>query len=549
MIQSTNISTAGIEAKVASLISKSKETSVSHSDLMELVELIEELEKREEFSGFMKRFQPGTPYSVEHLPKHKACMDGTAKYREMLLLGANRSGKTELGAVICAILATGQYPEWYDGVMFDGPVDIWAVGKTGQTTRDTVQRALMGPPGAEGTGMIPKDCIGKKTALQGTPGAYDTVQVLHKSGKWSTISFKSYKQEVHSFFGTKRHFVWLDEPAPELIYNECLLRTAKIDNNPINGREGGRLLHTITPKEGLTRLLADYLANCDLLAGTERVEGIEKAVALMEMEDGVEPLSKTEKFEKQARGKHRGCVGISWDDIPWLDETTKLELLESTPPQLREVVSRGIPALGDGAVYPLPLKDILLRPNETFQIPAYYKKVYGMDVGWNRTAAVFGAIDPDSGILYIYDVHYVEHQPPEVHAARIKQIAGNWMVGAIDPASKLSSVDGDTALRKYRQLGLRLIEADNAVETGIATVTSMMVQGRLKFFPHTTGKLQNEYILYRREEGKIVKKDDHAMDALRYLVMSMKHAQSTPAGSTGIPGLGQTTKSGRRYNV
>ena len=34
-----------------------------------------------------------------------------------------------------------------------------------------------------------------------------------------------------------------------------------------------------------------------------------------------------------------------WDDVPHLEERTKTELLESTPPHLRDARSKGIPSL------------------------------------------------------------------------------------------------------------------------------------------------------------------------------------------------------------
>lgn len=541
------LSNAGLEAKVTSLISKSKDSSVSNSDLIELLTLMKELEDRDEYSGFAKRFQPNTPYSLDCLPKHKAFMDATRTYRELLLLGGNRSGKTQLGAIICAILATGRYPEWWTGIRFDGPVNIWACGKTAQTTRETVQEALMGSAGNIGTGMLPKDCIGKIVKLSGTPGAIDTVEVLHTSGKWSTIGFKSYKQDTPSFYGTARHLVWLDEPCPEDIYNECLIRTAVLGTKPDGYLVEGRLIHTITPKEGLTRLLADFLASCDLLEGTQRIAGIDKAVAMMHMEDGGIEAA-VSSLEKIKASHHRATIAIGWDDIPWMSEQTKSEILESTPPHLRETVSQGVPSVGDGAVYSTPLSSLIMKPEDVFKIPAHYKKIFGMDVGWNRTAAVFGAIDPDTGVLYIYAEHYVSHQPPEVHAQRIKDIAGDWMVGAIDPASKVTTPDGKDLLTTYRRLGLRLREANNAVESGIMKVESMMLAGKLKFFPHTTRNLQNEYLIYRRDDNKIVKEDDHAMDALRYLVSRLEFARPMPSNDPSIAMLSRAPAQ-RRYNV
>jgi len=521
-----------LEARVTTLISKSKESSVSNSDLYELLQLIEEMEKREEYSGLAKRFKPDTPYSIVNLPKHKAFFDATKWYREILLLGGNRSGKTQSGAYILAAAATGLYPDWWDGVRFDGPINAWAVGKTGQTTRDTVQEALMGPVGAEGTGLIPLHCIGKKVRLPGTPNAYDTVEVLHTSGKWSTIGFKSYKQDTPSFYGTARHLVWLDEPAPEDIYNECLIRTSVLP-----GGGEGRIIHTITPKEGLTRLLADFLSKCDLLAGTEKIQGIDKAAAMMALEGGSSKDALTILYGDEAKGvktaHHRAAIAIGWDDIPWMSDDAKREILDSTPPHLRATVSQGIPTVGDGAVYRIPLEMVVLNQNQTFVIPPHYKKIYGMDVGWNRTAAVFGALDPDTDTLYIYAEHYVEHQPPEVHAARIKGIAQDWMPGAIDPAAgKSKDAYGDDLLKMYQKLGLRVRAANNSVESGIMKVSSMLTQGKLKFFPNTYN-LQNEYLTYHRDDGNIVKENDHALDALRYLVVSLPWAKPTPA-STAI---------------
>lgn len=506
--------------------------SVSHADLAELMAIMEELEKRKEFSGIDKWFQPDTPYSIHNLPKHKAFLAATLPYREMLLLGGNRSGKTTLGGYICAVLATGLYPDWWTGIRFDGPVNLWACGKTGQSTRDTVQRTLMGPVGSWGTGMIPAHLIGRKTRAKGTSDLLDIVEVTHVSGKVSTIGFKTYKQGAPSFYGTAQHLVWLDEPCPEDIYNECLIRTAVLGTDRDGKKVEGRLVSTLTPKEGMTRLLADYLAGCDLLEGTERIEGIEKAAAMIAFEEArlggdAIKIDYGDSTKGVKAKKHRGTIAIGWDDIPWMSEEAKKEILESTPLHLRATVSQGIPSVGDGAVYTIPLSDVIMKKEDVFPIPAHFRKMYGMDVGWNRTAAVFGAVDPDTDVLYIYGEHYVEHQPPEVHAARIKAVAQDWMIGAIDPASKTSSKDGTSFLSDYRRLGLKLKEANNAVDAGIMKVQSMLAQGKLKFFP-STPNLQNEYLLYRRDEGKIVKEDDHAIDALRYLVMSLQYARPTP---------------------
>jgi hypothetical protein len=61
----------------------------------------------------------------------------------------------------------------------------------------------------------------------------------------------------------------------------------------------------------------------------------------------------------------------------------------------REARTRGIPSLG-GAIFPVPESDITVKP---FELPPYYRHAYGLDVGWNRTAAIWGALDPETDVL------------------------------------------------------------------------------------------------------------------------------------------------------
>jgi hypothetical protein len=70
--------------------------------------------------------------------------------------------------------------------------------------------------------------------------------------------------------------------------------------------------------------------------------------------------------------------------------------------------------------------------------------------------------------------------------------------------------------------GLKLILAMNAVEAGIFNVWDRLQSGRLKIFKSCT-QLQREYGLYHRnDDGKVVKSNDHLLDAMRYLVVSDK---------------------------
>jgi len=221
-----------------------------------------------------------------------------------------------------------------------------------------------------------------------------------------------------------------------------------------------------------------------------------------------------------AESKH--TVQLGWDDVPHLDEQTKRDLLQSMPPYLRDARSKGIPSLGTGAIYPIPLEEVTCKP---FAIPAFWKRGYGFDVGWDRTAAIWGAEDPTDGTLYAYAEHYMGHQIPAVHVLAIKA-RGDWIMGAIDPSSRQRQVEaGRQLFVTYQTLGLHLVNAVTAVDEGLDEVWSRLATGRLRLFT-TLANTQVEYRNYRREErGKdgrvvVVKKLDHLMDALRYLVMT-----------------------------
>lgn len=208
---------------------------------------------------------------------------------------------------------------------------------------------------------------------------------------------------------------------------------------------------------------------------------------------------------------------ITWDDVPHLSEEQKTTLIAAIPPHLRDARTKGVPQLGAGAIYPVPESEIVCEP---FQIPDWYRQAYGLDVGWNRTAVVWGALDPEGDVLYLTAEHYRGRAEPFEHAQAIVA-KGDWIPGVIDPASKgRAQADGAQLLETYRQLLPLLQQADNSVEAGLYDVWVRLSTGRLKVFK-TLQNFLSEYRIYRRDEkGHIVKENDHLCDALRYLCRS-----------------------------
>ena len=209
----------------------------------------------------------------------------------------------------------------------------------------------------------------------------------------------------------------------------------------------------------------------------------------------------------------RFLVQASWSDVPHLTEEAKASLLASLPAYQRDARTKGIPVLGSGAVYPVPDSDIVVPDIE---IQKHWPRCFGMDVGWNRTAVCWLALNRDTDVLYMYAEHYRGEAEPVIHAEAVKA-RGSWIRGAIDPSSRgRGQADGRALIGMYRDLGLDLTEADNSVETGIYELLTRMTSGRLKVFQSCQNFLA-EFRLYRRDEkGRIVKDRDHLCDALRY---------------------------------
>lgn len=212
----------------------------------------------------------------------------------------------------------------------------------------------------------------------------------------------------------------------------------------------------------------------------------------------------------------RYVVTAGWSDTPHISPEAAAELAKSFPPNERDARMRGIPSLGSGAIYPVPESEIVVEP---FKLPYYWKFVYALDVGWKRTAALWAALDTENDIAYFVSEHYRAQAEPPIHAEAIKA-RGAWMPGVIDPAARgRSQKDGEALFTTYRDLGLRLSPANNAVEAGIYEMWTRLSTGRLKVFSTCVNFLA-EYRIYRRDEhGKIVKENDHEMDCARYICL------------------------------
>lgn len=460
----------------------------------QLAKVLDEIELRQKYNKRDSFFPKEGPLSRDHYTKQIEFMSSGVNHSQRAFIAPNRSGKTLTGAFELTCHVTGEYPSWWEGRVFSEPVFAWAASVSNEATKNILQFELLGSNMDIGSGMVPKDKIVRVVKKPGVADAVETVYIKHNTGGLSRIDFKSYEQGRDTFQGTKKHVIWLDEePTDYGIFTECLTRTASACKDGTNGL----IYCTFTPLFGLSDVVLSFL-----------------------------PDGKFPEHGEHPEFKHKYVVNLSWEDVPHLSKEWQAEALASYSPHERDARSRGIPALGSGAIYPYLEYSIVVDP---FEIPVYWPKAYGLDVGWNRTAAIWGAMDPASKQIYLFSEHYQGEAAPAIHASAIKA-RGEWITGTIDPKSEnRSQADGIRLIDLYKNEGLDLIDADNSVESGIYKVGQMLASGQLKVFS-TLRNWLSEYRVYRRDEkGKIIKKNDHLMDATRYLLVTgMDYAEAQP---------------------
>lgn len=219
------------------------------------------LEDREKYGRFEALFPDEGPLRRDLYTKHLEFFRAGALYRERCFMAGNRVGKTIAGTYESVCHLTGNYPEWWEGRRFNGPVKVWAAGKTNETTRDIIQVELLGNITfsgqrklVDGAGLIHREALGMDPGQMswkaGVADLVDTIKVQHKSGGWSELGLKSYQQGRGSFEGTARHVIWFDEEPPMDVYGEALMRTATTK---------GLIMLTFTPLEGMSDVVQEFL--------------------------------------------------------------------------------------------------------------------------------------------------------------------------------------------------------------------------------------------------------------------------------------------------
>jgi PBSX family phage terminase large subunit len=228
------------------------------------------------------------------------------------------------------------------------------------------------------------------------------------------------------------------------------------------------------------------------------------------------------------------------DDNPVLTEEYKDELKSSYSGVFYDRYILGKWVLAEGMVY--DEYDPGLHLFDKMELPEGWVRVRAIDYGYtNPFVCLWGAIDYD-GRLYIYDEHYQPRMLIKEHADAVKARGGAYAWTVADHDAQ------DNA--EMRNQGVQTKNAKKDVIEGIQKVKARMkVQGdgfpRL-FISRACRNLVKELGLYswaspkmgRSELEEPVKANDHAMDALRYMVMEIDkgsgRVSAVPMGAIGL---------------
>src|SRR5215831_53302 len=409
-----------------------------------------------------------------------------ATHRERLLMAGNQLGKTLAGGFEAAMHATGRYPDWWKGRRFDRPTIGWACGVTGEVVRDTVQRVLVGRSGSIGTGAIPKDALGELVTARGIADLLDTIKVNHVSGGQSIIGLKSYLSGREKFQGETLDWVWFDEEPPADIYTEGLTRT-NIGNNPV--------WMTFTPLLGMSEVVRRFL---------------------------------------QEKSEDRHVTSMTIDDVEHYTAEEKQRIIASYPKHELEARTKGIPVLGSGRIFPVEETKIAIEHRD---FPSHWPRIGGMDFGWDHPFAACELVwDRDTDTAYVARCYRLKEATPIEHAAALRpwgrELRWSW---PRDGKRETLEGAGIALAEQYRAQGLNMLnehaqfeDGSVSVEAGLMAMLTRMQMGKLKVFKHLNDWFE-EFRLYHRKDGKVVKEGDDLMAATRYGIMMLRFASTKAA--------------------
>ena len=441
--------------------------------LIKLKKIDDEINRRKKNNKLLE-------YNAGRVKHKKQILFHKCLKRNRWVFGGNRSGKTQCGAVEAIWLARGNHPYRKNRKNCEG----WVVSLSQQVQRDVAQDKILY--------YLNPDWIFDIVMLSGRKdspksGVIDYILVKNVFGGISKIGFKTCDQGREKFQGTSLDWVWFDEEPPLDIYLECRMRVLD---------KVGDIFGTMTPLKGLTWVYDKIYLN-----------------------DGNDP--------------EIWCEEMEWADNPYLDKA-EIDSLSSVL-SADELESRryGKFCAKGGLVY--SEFDVSTHIIEPFCVPREWFDKISIDPGLhNPLSCHWYAVDYD-GNVYVIDEHYEAGQTLEYHTNKIKEKCRNlgWPTNfngrydaLIDSAANQKTLASNKSVSElFVENGINVnTNVNKDLLSGISRVKSYLKNSKnevkLYIFSNCVNMIREIKGYFWGNGDLPVKRDDHAMDELRYYIMS-----------------------------
>src|SRR5262249_25114844 len=349
----------------------------------------------------------------------------------------------------------------------------------------SLQKLLLGEPGAFGTGSIPKDALLDVVPARGTPDLVDTIRVkCERTGGPSTIQLKSYSQGRERFQGATLDLAYCDEEPPADVFHEILTRL---------NVTGGPLMLTFTPLLGMSEVVRRFMLETS---------------------------------------PQRTIIKMTLDDAEHYTDEQRANIIAQYPEHMRDIRARGIQQFGAGLVFPVDEASLMVDP---FERPKHWIRLGGLDFGFtHKFAACELWHDRDLDIVYLVKTWAVREQTPLEHA----EVLRKWKCIFSWPADGRNMTLAGAGIplkEQYAKAGLEMMhqhaqfeDGSISLEAGVLEMVDRMRGGRWKVFKGANESWLDEIRTYHRDAktGLIVKEADDAISASRYGLMMLRHGRT-----------------------
>lgn len=245
------------------------ENNLSHLSKTEKIELIKLLEQKQlsEADKMLLKFDPSL------IQAEVLC----SKAKIRIILGSNRSGKSEVGGVDTLVRSTGIVPL---AIADRYPMDM--IKLEGNVSGQFYLASALDFPSSRNISQAKIEKFCPKSIYQGFNK--EDRKLFLKSN--NTILFKSQESGREKYQGISCWDIWLDEEHKEDVYDECYMRTTDCSGN---------IKFTFTPVEGLTWSYQKLYKKAKYYIQTINIHGIDEEVGKIHKPEEI-PLLKERKL-------------------------------------------------------------------------------------------------------------------------------------------------------------------------------------------------------------------------------------------------------------